>query len=499
MANQDIHMSTQIHQFLASNTQISLEPPSPDDSLHYAMREGLETRKACKIAAFYGFIDELKWLIKDNENTKAFINDSQLLHFAAWGNQSAAIQVLLDYGADIERRKRGSTALCIAIEWKGLEAASTLVVRGADVMAVSSKRRRWSAIASIRSTPVAPYLTLLFEAGAKVRTEDIFDYTPLMEVLMKADDTDTAEILFKRHTSDTQLKNPVSSTSLSVAAQKGLTRFLAILSEYGADVNKTGHDGRRVIPRTHVYYRHGVLEILLATGQELNNLDWRSRTPLMFALEGYHETCALSLLHHGADVNMIEEDGFTALHMAAATSSLAMTDQLVKRHANTDIRTYPMCTLKYHKSERRLIELRPIGNSHCMDVDIDHTTQVSIFRLPPVDRTRFVLHQRKKMLEIRVWGSGMTALDIAIVTGNHEITNLLNSSTPSVASDSILLEDFILDLKGPMSREEGEKYLDWFSSEDFRPWFEDRSKPEEDRPLSASSRKIIKEDVEAQT
>lgn len=428
MIRQDDHLSSQIHQFLKSSPRICLA--TPFNKVKFQRIWDLRTRQGFEIAAFFGFIAELKGFILDEESNEDIINSFHLLHIAAEGNQSTAIEVLLDLGADIEGRKDGLTPLLTAIQSQSLEVLATLIDRGADVMAVNTERRRRSAIASIRSFPVAPYVKILLAAGAVPRTEDIFEYTPLMAVLMEADDVDAAKELFELHTFHNKVETAICSSALSVASHLGLIKWVEMLLHYGADVNGTNQNGRSG-------YSWGFKAIF--------------GFPLMSALVGGHEESALTLLHWSADVNLHDEDGFTALHIASAIGSLSMIDELIKHHASADIRSKPVYVMKYIESLDRI----PFVSGQVFDLNVHQNSRILMFSFPPNIKSIGSLLKQQKPHEARVWEDGMTALDIAMFCENEEATCLLKSSTASPnGSDPIPSQDWLENFGKEASAEE---------------------------------------------
>lgn len=393
----DVQLSIQIHQFLKSSPRVYL---SASFNYPWTMgRSDLKTRQGFEIAAFYGFIDELKEFMEDTDSAETLKNTCRALHCAVKGNQSTAIEVLLDLGADIEGTDNfGYTPLLIAITSKALEAATKLIQRGANVMALT-KQPYDSAISLIRSVPVAPYLNVLLEAGAIVRTEDIFQYMTLMHVLVEADDIDTAENFFKRHALNHKMENRTVSETLLIVSQRGYTKWVEMLLYYGADVDKTC--------------------------QHVSSMFSAFRTPLMLALEGCYEECSLALLRWGADVNYQDPDGITALHIAIASGSLSVTDQLIKNHASVDTKSRPIYTVKLEKGGGWYSQVS--NSDQKLKVDIDEKIIISMFTtFTDAEKLKYEL-RRLKLLEMRAWKDGMTALDIARLKGNEEIIRLLES------------------------------------------------------------------------
>lgn len=68
----------------------------------------------------------------------------------------------------------------------------------------------------------------------------------------------------------------------------------------------------------------------------VNAVDKHGQTGLMHAVLRNHEAVACLLLDHGADPNIRDNDGFTALHFAAQNYLPSMVDLLLSKGAHVD-------------------------------------------------------------------------------------------------------------------------------------------------------------------
>lgn len=476
-ANGDAELSSQVHQFLARDLRIFLDSaPIP-----YRARTSLSTRKlkthsGVNVAAFFGLCDELEAFIKDADDSNALIRDLKTLHFAVQGNQDTAVNLLLDHGADIDQRNRhGLTPLLLAIESESLEAATALVGRGADSMAVSARRfENLTPIASIRADCPTPYLELLLRAGATIRTEDLFDKTPLTETLLERNDIDTARMLFENYASCEPKRTNIPSEALLYAPLFDCMEIIEMLLDHGADVNSKDYIKSTALHKASEYGKLAILKLLLGRGAEIDAEDSEGVTSLSFAASRGHDDCVLTLLHHNANVNTQDEYGITPLHGASASCSLTTTEELVKHCAAIDARSRSIFTLMGNRSWfkgypplgfedlLRIIQEptvhHPIGTENVPEVLYQIITACP-FEDPW--KLRSLLSSWKDKPEIGVCKAGVTALDLAILRKHDGIVCLLKPLTKhSIGSDSILFENY-LDLLEVSSVEELEKELDW--------------------------------------
>ncbi|XP_065343666.1 uncharacterized protein LOC135941846 [Cloeon dipterum] len=113
-------------------------------------------------------------------------------------------------------------------------------------------------------------------------------------------------------------KTKRGETALHLAAYKGSTELTIKLIQCGADVNSKNNHGLTCLNIATVNRNLDLLEVLLKNKADVNN-EYKlfGNTPLHHAaLENYPEILEM-LVNHGADVNLQNKNGWTALHLAA--------------------------------------------------------------------------------------------------------------------------------------------------------------------------------------
>lgn len=200
--------------------------------------------------------------------------EEDLLQAAAAGNLEA-VKAALAAGVDVNTSRRdGWTALHAAAERSRVEIVKQLIEAGANVNAqgfLGVTPLHWAAIRGPTEAVVA-----LIQAGAVINVETIREHTPL-----------------------------------GAAARAGNVEAARVLITAGADVN--GGEYMTPLALATKYARRDVIELLVERGANIN--DTRN-PPLHWA--GAPEV-ATALMNAGANVNVRDKDGCTALHLTTGT------------------------------------------------------------------------------------------------------------------------------------------------------------------------------------
>ncbi|KAL8920068.1 MAG: hypothetical protein Q9172_004653 [Xanthocarpia lactea] len=446
MANRDARLSTRIHQFITGNPRVMLEEPWNYNDYPWRMPTAwLKPSHGLEIAAAFGFRDELEGFCKDPGGVGTLTDDLDLLHLTARNNQASAIQVLLDQGADIERRDLiGFTPLHYAIHSRALEVAKTLVNNGADIMAKArhytyTDPKYLTPIAFVRGDSMSEFLDLLLGAGAKIQARDIFDQTPLMQSLIEMNDVQTAEMLLKQLSVGQSTEKDSNSKALLYASKLGATEMVDLLLKYGADINSEDRCSD-VTPHMALKWSR--------SDHVTKSFRGFGMTPLHYAAQGANEDCLLTLIRGGADVNRQDMVKETALHVASKYGNLAGVKVLLAHGANGEA---------IYLDKTPLISAVERGNEDCVLALLRNGADANA-----QNDGMSALHMASfaDLLDIRVWKEGVTALDLAVLGQHDEIVRLLESLTQSATkSESVPFEEYLFDLLGVSSDQEAEEQL----------------------------------------
>ncbi|XP_061831234.1 E3 ubiquitin-protein ligase MIB2 isoform X1 [Nerophis lumbriciformis] len=248
-------------------------------------------KTALQVAAHQGHMEVVKALLQANGSIEVKDEDGDTaLHYTAFGNQAEIARLLLSKGANVNLLNNSMcTSLHIAVN-KGF----TDVVR------------------------------VLIEHSADVNLQDSYGDTPLHDAIAK-DFRNIIEILVAVPNIDFTHQNHRGFNLLHHAALKGnklATEKILGRARQLVDVKK--EDGFSALHLASLNNHQEVAEILIKEGRcDINIRNNRNQTPLQLAVTQGHTNLVQLLVAEGADVNMEDEDGDTAMHVALQRPQLA--------------------------------------------------------------------------------------------------------------------------------------------------------------------------------
>ena len=289
-----------------------------------------------------------------------------------------AIQLLIEHGADVNARdKENTTPLLFAMQHEKLNDAQILLEHHADPNLIyeGGKTLLHLLFASRISAgsglgEILVFARQLLKHGAAVNVRDDAHHTPLLLAMQHGtsdivrsflehgadpnlvyeegktllhlllrphasigrsvvdwpDKLLIARLLLK-HGAGVNVRDDAHNTPLLLAMQHGTSDIVRCLLEHGADPNLVYKEGKTLLhldlgphryswrPVTGRSDDHLVAELLLKHGADANARDDAHNTPLLLAMQLGTSHIVRSLLEHGADPNVVYEEGKTLLHL----------------------------------------------------------------------------------------------------------------------------------------------------------------------------------------
>lgn len=155
---------------------------------------------------------------------------------------------------------------------------------------------------------------------------------------------------------DIDARNNANQNPLLYAAYNGRAPVVKLLLDKGADFKQPDRYGRTVL---HYPVREGhrdVVEILVKKGMDIMVEDGMGVSPLRFAIEGGH-TDIMDVFAASKALDVGDDSGRIALHLAAAQGQREIVDLLIKKGAGTRTKDDMDATLLHNAAIGRLSEL----------------------------------------------------------------------------------------------------------------------------------------------
>ncbi|KAL8587293.1 hypothetical protein ACOMHN_045540 [Nucella lapillus] len=233
------------------------------------------------------------------------------------GRESCAV-ALLDLGADVNRSASDSyekTPLSAVREGESEELAELLLSRGAKPDYLFSHGMTLAHLCALHNKVVI--MKALINHGADLNIKSKERQTPL-HLAIELRKYEVMEVLVECPRVNIYLRNHKDFDMIQLASYKGISRALErLLARDNSGVENTGkhHSTALHIAATNDYV-DCVRLLVLQGGANINARQDKSHlTPLMLACHGGKLESVEALLELGADVNLLDGKGHTALHL----------------------------------------------------------------------------------------------------------------------------------------------------------------------------------------
>lgn len=246
-------------------------------------------------------------------------------------NNSGAeyVKVLIAAGADVNTVDAdGMTPLMLASHWYDTEVIRSLLAAGASVNAKDKNGQTalMHAFQNIGPTDIS----LFVRAGASLNERDAKGWTALMYAAFKYFADEEMKALIDAG-ADLSAVNDEGQTPLMLAAQAGRSKAVRMLLQNGlaGAVNARDKHGRTALMHVRRGYMSDEAEVvraLVAAGAEVSATDEEGRTALMLAAEAGSTEGVKALIGAGSSVNAKDKHGRTALMWSVASKDVKYHD-----------------------------------------------------------------------------------------------------------------------------------------------------------------------------
>jgi serine/threonine-protein phosphatase 6 regulatory ankyrin repeat subunit B len=237
-------------------------------------------------------------------------------------------KVLLEHGADVKlKNTMGLSALMFATQNGQTETIKVLCSHGANInelytynnMCYSGYRSEVTGmVLNIRNH--AKFINghtetfkPLLKPGADIQLQE----KPLLFLAVETGYTETVELLLKQGANIDAQDNIIGNSALFVAVKNDDTKMTKLLLDYGADINMQDNElWSPLMWASHRGYTE-VTTLLLEYEAQVNLQNKFGLSALMLASQNNNIQAMQKLLENGADVNIQNNDGFSALMIAS--------------------------------------------------------------------------------------------------------------------------------------------------------------------------------------
>ena len=265
-----------------------------DPNLKYAEDDDTLFMKAVR----YERCEIMKLLISDygcDPNIKGFFP----LHVACKKGDLSLVETLITHGADLNAKdEHGYAPLMTAVEYGRYEIIKSLIDHGCV--------KRYFPLHVACTIGDFSLVQTLITNGIDLNAKDEHGYTPLMTAV-EYQRHEIVKLLICNYGCDIKGCFP-----LHVACKVGNLRSIQTLITHGADLNAKDEHGHTPLMTAVEYQRHEIVKLLICN----YGCDIKGCFPLHVACKVGNLRSIQTLITHGADLNALDEHGYTPVMTA---------------------------------------------------------------------------------------------------------------------------------------------------------------------------------------
>ena len=329
-------------------------------------------------ASLHGHAECVRLLLKAKAPLEAGMTAgyTPLLHAAEQGRREIVEQLLKAGASTSARNNIGEMALHLAAEHGSSDVVNLLLSAGSDLEARDNGNFTPLNVAAFNGQVAA--IWILLERGANVNAADHHGHTPLMHAILQHHAATVFELL---PVSDVSITSKFEGTNafhmcLSYGNEEVFKLFLPYVADLDAwTLTGTRSEGSTTPfnrPPLHVactFGQHLIVKTLVRRGASRTALNEQNESALFYAaVRGYLSCAAILLGQPGAfkmspaEVNLVNQVGWTALHYGARYGHLCACGLLMQAGASLDAanakgKTPLMLAQKYQPANAPLLSL----------------------------------------------------------------------------------------------------------------------------------------------
>ncbi|XP_055531768.1 uncharacterized protein LOC129722390 [Wyeomyia smithii] len=277
---------------------------------------------------------------RDRNFTNYGDNELTALHIASREGFVQLVKHFAEKGAHIDAiSSRGKSALIFASQYGRSETVRWLLKHTKFINIATSDK--WTALHFAARNGDIEIITQLVKAGVNVDAVAPNNGTALM-VAIDSGHIAAAEYLLTVTKNITAAETGDGYTALHYAANKGQTKIVQQLVDLGVDVDSATSseydDGETALHCAASGGHLGVLSQLIALGANPDITTESGETALMLSLTNGYPLAAKYLMTETLNLAAVDSSGNTALHLAASSGYLELVKQLITKGAMVDQR-----------------------------------------------------------------------------------------------------------------------------------------------------------------